>query len=234
MQLKKLIWAAVVLLLAAALASCNIGKAPAPTPDTNAIYTAAAQTTVALFSAQQTQTAQAVPPTPLASPTPLSTFTALPTFPIGTGSVPFGTPFTFGTPSGGVTPLPSPKPNGSTTSGFGVGCNDAVYVSETKPLDKTVLSRGESFTKGWMMQNTGTCTWDRGYSWVFVSGDRMDCENTVIGPDDKTTPPGHSNTFNAKNCFAPGKPGEYKGFWSMKSDTGTLFGFKPWVDIVVK
>ena len=83
------------------------------------------------------------------------------------------------------------------------------------------------------MQNTGTCTWDQGYSWVFVSGDKMDCNNVVIGPDDKTTPPGHSNTFIV-NCYAPGKHGEYKGFWSMKNDTGTLFGFKPWVDIVVK
>lgn len=57
---------AVVTAIAAALllAACNIGKSPEPTPDVNALYTAAAETLVAQFNDQQTQTAQAATPTP--------------------------------------------------------------------------------------------------------------------------------------------------------------------------
>ena len=64
MQITKSFGVATVLVLAAALTSCNIGKAPEPTQDVNAIYTSAAGTMVAQLNDQQTQTAQAIPPLP--------------------------------------------------------------------------------------------------------------------------------------------------------------------------
>lgn len=54
MRLNKLVWATTVVVVAAALTSCNLGKAAEPTPDVGAIYTAAAQTMIAGLSAQQT------------------------------------------------------------------------------------------------------------------------------------------------------------------------------------
>ena len=107
MQIKKLVWAITALVMAATLAACNLGKAPEPTQDVNAIYTSAAQTMIAALNVQQTQTAQAVTPTIEASPTALASLAPQATFAIATGSIPFGTPGTplaFGTP-GTVIPL---------------------------------------------------------------------------------------------------------------------------------
>lgn len=53
MHLTKLIWVGTVLVLAAALTSCNIGKAPEATQDVNAIFTSAAGTMIAQLNDQQ-------------------------------------------------------------------------------------------------------------------------------------------------------------------------------------
>ena len=232
MQLKKPARALAALLMTADLASCSIGGAPQPTQDVNAIFTAAAQTLLAGMSAQQTQTAQAASPTSLPSPTPLASLASQATFAIGTSSVPFGTPRPITT--SGIPVLPTLAVAGTSNTGLtAVGCDNATYVSETDPLDKAQISAGKDFTKGWQMQNTGTCSWGTGYSWAFASGDDMGCNSVVYKANDAATDPGHSNTFIV-NCTAPSTAGEYKAFWQMKNDKGTAFGFSPWVDIVVK
>ena len=219
MSLRRFGGAVATVLMAIALTSCNIGATPAPTIDANAIYTSAAQTLAAGMSAGMTQTAQAVTPTSAESPTPLATFS------IATGSSPFGTPLA------GGTPLPAGTQAGGGASGA-VGCNNAIYLSETAPTDKTNVTAGKSFTKGWSMQNTGTCAWGEGYSWAFVSGEQMGGKDISITAKDTATSPGHSNTFIVK-LTAPTTAGEYKGFWRMKAPDGTFFGDMPWVDIVV-
>lgn len=208
------------------LTACNLGKAPEPTQDVNAIYTTVAQTTMAQFNAQQTQTAQAVPP---ASPTAQATFTPLPTFPVIGGTTPLAT-----FPSLGTTPIASPVLSGGATGGStAVGCNDAAYVNETKPYDNTEITAGKDFTKGWQLQNTGTCAWGEGYSFAFFSGDQMNGTDVYIGKNDAVTDPGHSNSFIV-HLQAPKDSGTYKGVWRMKDDQGNFFGAFPYVLIVVK
>ncbi len=232
MKFKTLLWTFAAVVLAAAMTSCNLGKAPAePTADVNAIYTAAAQTMIAGLSSQQTQTAQAMPPA--ATATPPATFTPLPTFPIG-GTVASlgtpGTPFVFGTPSTSMPTLPS----GTGVYSFPVGCNDATYIGGS-PADKTVIVGGKLFDASWSMLNSGTCKWDEGYSFAFKSGDQMQGENVVLTKSMSATnftAPGHSQAFVIP-MQAPRAPGEYKGFWQMKSDAGVWFGSLVWVDIVV-
>ncbi len=233
MNLKKLFWTSAAVLLAATVTSCNIGKAPAePTADVNAIYTSAAQTMIAGLSSQQTQTAQAVPPA--ATATPPASFTPLPTFAIATGSIPFGTPGTplvlFGTPSTTMPTLPS----GTGVYSFPVGCNDATYIGGA-PADGTVYAGGKLFDASWSMLNSGTCKWDEGFSFAFKSGDRMQGEDVVLTKNMSATnftAPGHSQAFVIP-MQAPRAPGEYKGFWQMKSDAGVWFGSLVWVDIIV-
>jgi hypothetical protein len=224
-------WVAV----AATLAACNLGKAAAPTADVNALYTAAAATLVAQLNDQQTQTAQAVSPTPLTSPTPLASFTPLPTFPVGAGLTPFVTPFMFGTPGTpgtGVTPLAS-SPAGPVTSGYAVGCNNAVFLGETIP-DGTKMNPQHDFDKKWSLQNTGTCTWDEGYVFAFKSGEQMGGPNDVkIVYSEDFTPPNHSIAFKV-HLYAPKVAGEYKGYWQMKNDAGQWFGSLVSVDIIVQ
>ena len=78
MRFMKLIWVVIALLLTAALTSCS-GTASEPSQDVNAVYTSVAGTMVAQFNDQQTQTAQAVPPSPSASPTELDAAIPAPT-----------------------------------------------------------------------------------------------------------------------------------------------------------
>jgi hypothetical protein len=222
MYFKKLIWAGIVLLLAAALTSCSIGSTPEPTTDVGAIFTFAAQTMDAQLSDQGTQTAQA------ASPTPLVTFTPLPTFPV----IPLGsTPFSTSAPGGAA--LPTASTGGSTLGSTAVGCDNSSYLSETPPNDGTQMTAGDTFKKGWSLQNTGTCAWNSGYSFAFITGDQMGGKNIVLSNDADFTDPGHSNTFSV-NLQAPATAGTYKGYWQMKNATGVEFGSRVWVDIVVQ
>ena len=220
MHVKKLTWAVIALLLAAALASCNVGSTPVPTIDVNAIFTFAAGTMNAQLSDRGTQTAQA------ASPTSAATFTSLPTFPV----IPLGTPFSISTPGGAA--LPTASTGGGTLGSTAVGCDNANFQSETI-TDGTEFSAGDTFTKSWSLQNTGTCTWNAGYSFAFITGDKMGGTDKVISKDADFTEPGHSQAFNVK-LQAPATAGEYKGYWQMKNAKGTAFGSRVWVDIVVK
>ena len=233
MQHKKFTWLALVVLLAASLASCNIGKAPEPTPDVNAIYTAAAGTAVAQINDQMTQTAQALPPTPTDTPTsaPLS----LPTLPLSVGATQFvgaGTPLVFNTPAAGGLPTATKVPSGAGTGSTAVGCNNAAFLGETIP-DGKIMAKGKTFDKVWQFQNTGTCTWDENFSFVFASGDQMDGANIVFHKSADFVKPGGGTSFKV-TMIAPTKAGTYQGFWQMKDDKGSFFGPRVWVKIIVQ
>lgn len=212
--------------LMTALTACNIGRSPEPTADVNALYTAAAETLVAQFGEQQTQTAQAVTPTPSASPTPLASLAALPTFPLAAGLTPFSTL------SLGLTPLPTPA--GPVANSFPVGCNDAQFIGETIP-DKTVMSPQHDFKKAWSLQNVGTCTWDEGYNFAFKSGETLSAQPLAVKliNESQFTKPGHSQAFVIQ-MEAPKAKGEYIGYWQMRSDDGSWFGSLVSVFIIVQ
>ena len=227
MKFLKLLWVVTVLLLAAALTSCNIGSTPAPAQDANAIYTSVAGTMIAQFNDQQTQTAQAIPPSPLAGPTIADTFTPLPIF----TEIPLGMPISINTPVSVI--LPTPSTGGLTWGETGIGCDDATYLSETEPARGTMFRVGDHFAKSWSFQNTGTCIWINSYTFAFISGSRMGGKDIPISRTVDFTVPGKSHTFTI-NFVAPHGAGHYTGAWQMKNATGTQFGARVWVDIVVK
>jgi hypothetical protein len=226
MQNKKIIWLVLLVLTAIALTSCNIGKAPEPTPDVNAIYTTVAQTMVSQFNDQMTQTAQAIPPTFTPSPIP-PTFTPSPTAQAGsTAFVVFNTPI----PGLPTATLIAPVVGGTPRSTAN-GCNNAAFTGETIP-DGTTMTKGKSFTKSWNFQNNGTCDWVKGYQFVYVSGDKMSGNNVVFGTAD-IVKVGHGTAFNVK-MVAPSAAGTYKGNWQMKDASGNFFGPIVWVKIIVQ
>jgi hypothetical protein len=221
-----------------------MGATPAPTIDVNAINTAAFATAMGQISAQQTQAALAAPsatPGVSETPLPLATF-ALPTSgqasPTGGGALPtlsFNvTPNT--TPLAGFTQLATSVVSGSSGVGSTAsGCNDAAFVGETLP-DKSVVTGGKTFTKAWQLQNTGTCSWDEGYTFAFqpdLSSSAIAGYDIVIKNSDEVTKPGHSQSFIVK-LTAPSTAGEYKGYWKLKTDSGTAFGPLVFFDIIVK
>jgi len=229
------------------LAACNVGATPAPTIDVNAINTAALGTAMAQISAQQTMTALAAPSAtslPTSMPVSLATVAlpttagALPATNAG-GALP---PVSFNTTSN-TTPLAgftsvAGSPIAPTSGGIGntaAGCNDGAFVGETLP-DKSVVSAGKNFTKAWEIRNTGTCAWDEAYVFAFqpdLSSSGIEGYDIRINDSDEVTKPKHTQSFIVK-LTAPTTPGEYKGYWKLKTDDGTYFGPLVYFDIVVK
>ena len=219
------------------LTACNLGATPAPTVDVNTINTAAVATAMGQLSAQFTQTA-------LAAPSALPTFGlatttgAAPTTPGALPTVSFNsTPVPAGTALPGLTPLASAFPTTGSSGQVSTasGCNDAAFVGETVP-DKTQFSAGEKFSKAWQLQNTGTCTWDTGYIFAFltdVSSTGITGYDVTIKDSDDPTKPGHSQSFIVK-LTAPAAAGEYFGYWRMKGKDGSFFGPRVYLDIIVK
>ena len=201
------------------LTACNIRASAEPTPDVNALYTAAAETLIAQFNEQQTQTARAVTPTPQASPTLPASPSPFPTFALPGLS----------TLAPGLTALPTVAIGGAVS--FPVGCDDAKFVGETVP-DKTNIDAQKEFKKAWSMLNVGTCTWDEGYTFAFKSGERLSGNNITISKEEDFTAPGESQAF-VVTLKAPNQIGDFIGFWQMRNDAGTWFGSLVSVYIVV-
>lgn len=213
------------------LAACNAGATPAPTIDINAINTAALSTALAQVSSQQTQTALAAPsPTPLPTNTPPPQPTAaLPT----TGPLPTGNAGALPTLSFNITPNTTGLTPlaGAPAAPVASVCNSLTYVSDVNYPDGTVFDGGEDFKKTWQVRNSGTCTWDEGYTFVFVDGDEgMDPYDVKIRD---SVSPGQTVELSV-DLTAPLAFGTYNGTWQMQSDAGELFGDQVTVNFKVK
>lgn len=216
-----------IILLATALSltACNVGAAPSPTLDVNAINTAIVGTTIAQFSDQFTQTALAAPtntPVPTDTPIPLPTFdlpttdpNALPTFSL-VSPTPGGLPgFTQIAPTSGV----------AATQSLGDACNNNVFEGDVTIPDGSVLAPGFDFQKVWKIRNSGTCLWDEGYSLVYIGGSTPDLDpyNFEFKKSSDFVSAGEAINIGI-NLTAPCTPGKYEGHWRMRNDQGYYFG----------
>jgi len=227
-----------ILTAALLLTSCNVGTAPSPTPDVNALNTAIVGTTVAQLSAQFTQTAMAVPTntsTATSTPTTLPTF-SLPTLDnsgavsptVGAGGLPtvsfINTPVTgVNTPVAGFTQVV--LPTSAATASLGDACNNNVFEGDVTIPDGTDINPGTNFQKVWAVRNTGTCTWDEGYTLVYIAGSTPDLDpvNVRFNSRDDFVSPGEGINIGV-NLTTPCTPGSYEGHWRMQSDSGYYFG----------
>jgi hypothetical protein len=193
----------IVMILSLMLVSaCSANAAPAEAAALDNIFTAAAST----LSLQET-----VP-----TPTPTATMFVTPTL----FSLPTAVPATMA-----YQDAVSSSSSASTAS----GCNNAAYVSDVTITDGTVLAPGESFTKTWEFENTGTCAWNVDYQITFVSGTDMDGETTGIDQDVET---GAAADISV-SLIAPSNEGSYTGYWRLTDEDGNLFGQSVYVMIVV-
>lgn len=227
----------VLLTAAMLLASCNVGAAPSPTLDVNAINTAIVGTTVAQFSAQFTQTALAMPQatnTPQELPTfALPTEETAPTFALPTtdasGALPTvsfeitPTLASLATPIPGFTQVASPAP--AATQALGDTCNNNVFEGDVTIPDGTILKGGEDFQKIWKIRNTGTCLWDDGFSLVYIGGSSPDLDPYTFQFKNSQDFVSSGEAINiAINLTTPCTPGKYEGHWRMRNDKGYYFG----------
>lgn len=188
---------AILLILLAALASCNLpGETPTePAPD--AVFTQMAQT----VAAELTRVAGQATPTSPTPPTPTITFTPQPS-----------------------NTLPSP-PTNTPVPCLAVGWSDAT-IDVTVP-DNAVMSPGQAFTKTWRLTNIGTCAWNSSYQLVFDHGDTMGVVNTYAQPlTTGTVSPGQTVDVSV-NLTAPAVSGTYTGYWRFRDPNGVYFGLAP-------
>ena len=191
------------------LAGCNLPRKEATPTEINvtqAYETIQAQLTLAAGPSTPTPTSELSSPTPPATP-PTVTPTRLPT-----ATVP--------------------------TATSRVTCDLAAPgnpIDVTIP-DDTVMQPGQSFTKTWRLQNSGTCTWTKSYAVAFFSGDQMGAPVSVDLAGDVA--PGQSVDIDV-DMVAPNKAGRYQGNWKLRNASNVLFGIGPggsapfWVRIVV-
>jgi hypothetical protein len=216
------IWGA---LLALSLILAGCGGAPEvaePTPQPDAVLTAAAQTAEARLTelAQPTAT-EAAAPTAMATTPP-----ALAPSPIVTSTLPLGTVPAVGTaPAAGTAAPPAANPPAAGTSG-----DLLAFSADVTIPDGTEMDPGEAFTKTWRVRNDGTTTWTTDYTFAFLGGAQMGAPDAV--PLTQEVAPGQEVEISV-NFVAPQESGTVRSNWEMRNAVGEFFPIAVYVEIVV-
>ena len=242
---KKTTMAGIIILLAAAflLAACTGSNAPAsPTGDANAVYTQAAAT----VSAGLTATAQKNPAATETQAPPTDTPTNVPLPPTATVAQPGpGNATVTGTQKAGTNPpaqatatlkpgttqqaqTPTPTKSGGIVPTATKGAvapppttgDKAVWVSQS-PADGTKIQKSATFTMTYVLKNTGTTTWTKGYTLrIFSSDNRFGspADTNLLG----NVAPGESVTI-LFTLIAPDTVGKASSVWVMTNEAGGNF-----------
>lgn len=139
---------------------------------------------------------------------------------------PISTPAAFATATL-IQPISTPTFSSYTASAS--ACDSSLYISDATISDGTVMAPGETFTKTWTIQNTGTCIWNSNYTIIYSSGDGMSGEATTI---DQSVSPNETGNISV-DLTAPETDGTYTGYWILSNSSGTAFGNYVYVQIVV-
>jgi tRNA A-37 threonylcarbamoyl transferase component Bud32 len=99
---------------------------------------------------------------------------------------------------------------------------DSAFVADVTVPDGTEIQTGDSFTKTWRVKNNGCQPWSNGTSLIFVEGNQMSGPNSVAVP--ATAVNGTQDI--SVTLYAPGSPGDYAGYWQLRSAEGITFGDK--------
>jgi hypothetical protein len=108
-----------------------------------------------------------------------------------------------------------------TLSGNVKPCYQAQFVADLSIPDGTIIAPGASFWKRWSVKNTGSCTWNTSYKFVFIDGDILGGAYvynfpTFATPDQTVEIP--------VQLFAPQTTGSYAGYWKIQAPDKTVFG----------
>jgi ABC-type amino acid transport substrate-binding protein/heat shock protein HslJ len=128
-------------------------------------------------------------------------------------------------------PTPVPPPPSACVNGMSFVQD--LNLDDQNMTNPPQMAPGQAFQKGWRIRNSGTCTWDSSYSFVYAGGNvqaaRMGGQNQAIRG---TVAPGETLDVFV-DFVAPLTPGTYQGFWTMRAPSGLLFGDRMWVGIRV-
>ena len=130
-----------------------------------------------------------------------------------------------------------PTPTSAPTVAPGINSSDctdrAEFVSDVSVEDGTNFDQGAAIKKIWRIKNTGTCTWTKAYSLVFVDGDQMGTPDSTLLSNAK---PGEMLDITV-NMFAPDTDAVYRADFEIHDPAGKAIpidkGTKLWVIITV-
>ena len=129
------------------------------------------------------------------------------------------------TPGTDATATPSPTsgtPGAAGPTATSEFCDRAAFVEDVNYPDDSVVEAGEVFTKTWILENTGTCTWNSQYAIVFDHGDALGSPASLPLTDEDVAP--EEEIEVSIRLIAPDSPGDYQGFWKLRNQAGQIFG----------
>jgi hypothetical protein len=100
-------------------------------------------------------------------------------------------------------------------------CDQLTFISDVTIPDGSKIAGGQTFTKKWLLQNSGTCTWTTGYAAVYTGGDKMSSPTEVYLTGNVA--PGQTMELAIK-MTSPSTPGKYQGNWKLRNPDGQVFG----------
>lgn len=107
--------------------------------------------------------------------------------------------------------------------------NNLDYLSDLTIPDGTFVPYGSTVDKQWLVQNSGTCNWNAGYSLRYVGG------ATLGSPQELALYPAKSGTQAVIQVTftAPFADGEYASTWQAFDPNGLPFGDPIYMNIIV-
>jgi hypothetical protein len=136
------------------------------------------------------------------------------------------TPTFTNTPNVTTTPKIA-QPTATKPAPTAASCSNMKFVSDVTIPDGTQMPVGQTFTKTWRVQNTGTCTWTTSYKLVFSYGDAMGGQTLNLA---STVATGASVDLSVA-MKVPNKAGKLAGVWALADDRGQYFG--PTLTVVI-
>jgi hypothetical protein len=142
------------------------------------------------------------------------------------------------TPAPTVTPIPTFTPLATTVGGIATtapvagataSCYGLAFVSDVSIPDNTPVDPGKTFTKTWKVKNAGSCAWDAGFKFAFVTGDAMSGTSYTL----PSSVAAGAVTDISVSMTAPSKSGTIRGDWRMQTASGQFFGDQVYVQVVV-
>ncbi len=127
-----------------------------------------------------------------------------------------------------IVPEPTTPPEVETPPS---GCIDAMtFIADLSIPDGKKMAKDTPFSKGWLIKNVGTCTWDDTYFLDYAYGtSQMGGQRTYLNAN---VNPGEPYELWV-DMQSPSEPGDYAGFWQLFNGPGIAFGETLWVAIEV-
>ena len=122
-------------------------------------------------------------------------------------------------PTSGVTSVPPTAPVAGSNNIK--PCYSANFVQDVTIPDGTIVTPGQTFWKTWRVLNSGSCSWDSTYKFVFNDGDLMGGGYVYAFPG--AAAPGQTVDIPIE-LYAPTDAGTYTGTWLIEAPDKTIFG----------